>query len=658
MTTEGYRSSRVFTTERLKSFAGYLAMPSIYDAMHFFLPSFCPKSSRIVKIDSRRWELWSPNSERSTFYPGLRSMELDLENPVDKGMMHCDGHLGRFDPTVSPQHFDPQQPWLGFVRREGNDSYPEYTSLINVWQPVSLPNRGYLKPTYLASLVRRLESVAERVEGWKVLNDLRPELWANRPSFPTPVYLENLGNATSFDNAVISLARAQRGIKYMSAWCRMAHSIMTDAGTTPSSVPSAEESLMGVWLNNCEEKDGLWLLKSKVPCYIIHTIELSSEVERIRRINPHHPNFTNSTPAAKLNANTYAFDLAVLSDGGKLNDVSTDYAILPVWHSTPLMRADRLRASPTLQGYADGEYKDPRYHPPTDSAPQDIHEEDGKIIPPPVAGVTPGRSWSTWVEDFTDDHERCMIKVGRRNGGSDGGKVYYDRENLRHLYFDEHPFVPPNYEADRLIFGQPAPAMLYFETVNNQSKVKRRPSQWVYKSETPSHGTIGRYFVLRRAEGPSQPLPAPKAQESFDSDSDVEVDIRSRSGSPTREPHIVDVPTEPRTTEVPVMTVPDVPLNAYKPRDRQTSTPPIETGPSRSRSTSRSWIAPRSRRSPSPNPSLPRGRSRNESSHFNHRPEHAYRGSSRSLSPHSAPPPRPHYRRADRHWSPSPQRSR
>jgi len=144
MTSDNYRSRRVFTTERLKSFAGYLAAPSIYDAMHFFLPSFRLKSSRVVKIDDRQWELWSPNSERSMFYPGRRSKELDLEDPAGKGLMRCDGHLGRFDPTVSPQHFDPEQPWLGFVRREGNDAHPEYTSLIDVWQPVSLPNRGYL----------------------------------------------------------------------------------------------------------------------------------------------------------------------------------------------------------------------------------------------------------------------------------------------------------------------------------------------------------------------------------------------------------------------------------------------------------------------------------------------------------------------------------
>ena len=630
-------------------------MPSVYDAMHFFLPSFHLKTSRIVKINDRRWELWSPNSERSMFYPGLRSMELDLENPADEGLMRCDRHLGRFDPTVSPQHFDPKQPWLGFIRREGNDSYPEYTSLVDVWQPVSLPNRGYLKPSYIASLVRRLESVAHRVEGWKVLEELRPELWAHRPSFPTPTYLEDLGNATSFDNAVTCLARAQRGIKYMSAWCRMAHSIVTDAKAPPitlSSVPPAEESLMGVWLNNCEEKDGLWLLKWKVPCYIVHTIELSSEIERTRRINPHHPNFANSTPAAKLNSTTYAFDLAVLSEGGKLNDASTDYAILPAWNSTPLMRADRLRASPTRQGYVDGEYKDPRYHPPTDFAPQNIREEEGKIIPPPVAGVTPGRSWSTWVEDMTDDNEPCMIKVGRRNRDSDDGEVYYDRENLRRLYFTDHPFVPPNYEADPSVFGLPAPAMPYFETINNQGKAKRRPSQWIYKSEQPVRGTVGRNFVPRRAEGPSQPLLTSNAQKFTDSGSDEEIDLRSRSSvSPTLEPGAADVPR---------MIIPNtsgLPLNAYKTHDRQASTPPIENRPSRGRSTSRSWNAPRPRRSPSPALSLPRGRSRNESAYFNHLPERAYRRSSRSLSPHSAPRPRAHYRQTDRHWSPSPQRS-
>jgi len=102
--------------------------------------------------------------------------------------------------------------------------------------------------------------VVERVEGWKVLDDLRPELWTRRPSFPTPAFLGDLRNATSFDDAVTRLARAQRGIKYMSAWCRMACSIVTDSKAPPvtlSSVPPADQYLMGVWLNNCEEKDGL-----------------------------------------------------------------------------------------------------------------------------------------------------------------------------------------------------------------------------------------------------------------------------------------------------------------------------------------------------------------------------------------------------------------
>lgn len=192
MTSDILQSSRVFVAERLKSFAGYLAMPSIYDAMHFFLPPFCVRSLRLVKINDRRWELWSPNSERLEFYPGLRSMELDLENPMDKGLMRCDGHLGRFDPTVSPQHFDPAQPWLGFIRREGKDSHPEYACLMDVWQPVDLPNQGFLKPVYIDSLVQSLESVSHRVEGWTVVEGLRPELWALRPSFLTTTSLKEL----------------------------------------------------------------------------------------------------------------------------------------------------------------------------------------------------------------------------------------------------------------------------------------------------------------------------------------------------------------------------------------------------------------------------------------------------------------------------------
>ncbi|PPQ82017.1 hypothetical protein CVT26_004352 [Gymnopilus dilepis] len=57
------------------------------------------------------------------------------------------------------------------------------------------------------------------------------------------------------------MSRAQRGIKFMSAWCRMAQ-ILKHEKKGPDfpydSIPPASTSLMGVWLNGCKEEHGLW----------------------------------------------------------------------------------------------------------------------------------------------------------------------------------------------------------------------------------------------------------------------------------------------------------------------------------------------------------------------------------------------------------------
>ncbi|KAF9547921.1 hypothetical protein CPC08DRAFT_648601, partial [Agrocybe pediades] len=104
-----------FKLNRLMSFAGYTLPPVVLDAMLFYLPCFALCAYRVVECFSRVWEIWSPNDHRSAFYPGVRDTNVKLGLSLPAGMRRCDGHLGRFDPTVSPQAYDKSKPWLGFV---------------------------------------------------------------------------------------------------------------------------------------------------------------------------------------------------------------------------------------------------------------------------------------------------------------------------------------------------------------------------------------------------------------------------------------------------------------------------------------------------------------------------------------------------------------
>ena len=59
---------------------------------------------------------------------------------VDPTKQRFDRHLGHFDPTKSPQQYDPH-PWLAFMRRERVSPVKiEHTPLWAAW--VSLPPQG------------------------------------------------------------------------------------------------------------------------------------------------------------------------------------------------------------------------------------------------------------------------------------------------------------------------------------------------------------------------------------------------------------------------------------------------------------------------------------------------------------------------------------
>ena len=42
-------------------------------------------------------------------------------------------------------------------------------------------------------------------------------------------------------------------------------------------VYDADETVMGAWINGTSEADGRWLLKLRIPCYIVH--ELDTEMD-------------------------------------------------------------------------------------------------------------------------------------------------------------------------------------------------------------------------------------------------------------------------------------------------------------------------------------------------------------------------------------------
>ncbi|KAF8221544.1 hypothetical protein L208DRAFT_1327307, partial [Tricholoma matsutake] len=96
-------NSHFFPTPRLLSIHGYDHLPLVDDTLHFKLPQFHQHSGRLVASGHHVWELWSPNSSQAAFYPGVPPADFELSCCSDEMQRRYNGHLSRYDPTVSPQ---------------------------------------------------------------------------------------------------------------------------------------------------------------------------------------------------------------------------------------------------------------------------------------------------------------------------------------------------------------------------------------------------------------------------------------------------------------------------------------------------------------------------------------------------------------------------
>lgn len=143
-----------FLSKRLLAMTGYSVNPMTFDAMLFYLPPFSSITSRVVRVQDKMWELWTPNSACHAFYPGLSDGETVLGTELPPTSRQSDGHLGRFDYSLNAQHFDKWRPWLGFMKKKQFDSSLENVSLTEVWEPLTPPNFGRFQSSFigLASL--------------------------------------------------------------------------------------------------------------------------------------------------------------------------------------------------------------------------------------------------------------------------------------------------------------------------------------------------------------------------------------------------------------------------------------------------------------------------------------------------------------------------
>jgi len=135
--------SHCYATKRRYSIFGYYDMPTVNDAMTFMLPPFPNLHTCLVTSGSKTWQLWSPNSSLKAFYPRIHAPGFEVRMEDKEERRRFDGHLGRFDPMKSLQHYDSHRLWLGFVHRDyTTSSQIEHILSFLAWESLP-PHNGF-----------------------------------------------------------------------------------------------------------------------------------------------------------------------------------------------------------------------------------------------------------------------------------------------------------------------------------------------------------------------------------------------------------------------------------------------------------------------------------------------------------------------------------
>ncbi|KAJ7851691.1 hypothetical protein B0H13DRAFT_2359926 [Mycena leptocephala] len=273
--------TRVYSTPRLHSFHGYEAPPLVDDGFVWKLPNGGRYFGREVQSGGKRYELWSPNSLQTSYFPGVRPRASRLVIGSTKAQRRADGQLGRFDPTVSAQSFDTRRPWLAFLpspRVEVDDEDAAYTLVLESWESEADSGfRGRLNPFFVQRLVDANSKADEAMESRSRVRHSRPLLWSDRPQEPWRTSVEALKSVQRFEDAVDLVREAQRGILEKRAWVKMAAAWIQEGGSLETLkkgvVVPANDDFMGAWIHEITELDLYFLLtKAAVPCFFVHEL--------------------------------------------------------------------------------------------------------------------------------------------------------------------------------------------------------------------------------------------------------------------------------------------------------------------------------------------------------------------------------------------------
>ncbi|KAJ7440084.1 hypothetical protein B0H11DRAFT_1933972 [Mycena galericulata] len=213
------------------NFDGYETEPLVDPSFVHAIPQI-HTCDRIIAVSGRLFEISSPNSHQHPYYPGpLPPMPDSVGDPFPSDTeRRFDGHIGPGDPTLSPQCYNPAEPYLPFIRRDPGDvDFPEtpYVKVYDVW--IAEPDAlwGRLDDDFVGLFKQENEGLNKRIQAIKASSSSRfrniPRVLVDAPIYPPDSQqVECLRKIRNYDDAVDHVRRLQRLFLKKKAWLDMA----------------------------------------------------------------------------------------------------------------------------------------------------------------------------------------------------------------------------------------------------------------------------------------------------------------------------------------------------------------------------------------------------------------------------------------------------
>lgn len=578
--------TRVFAEPRLSSLQGYKMLPHVIDGLDIPLPASTMYTGRLVRVGSKVWEVWSPNSKRSPFYPGKAVNSYVYGKTGRPGEKRVDGHLGRFDHTVSPQVAGP--PWWSLIsrqvrRKKSGTKLPEFDAVHARWinEPGAGRDKGRLGEEFVSQLIERNGWADEAINEKAGLTKVNENAWVERPLYPTRASLIRLEGTISYGLAVDLVTEAQRGIKEKVAWLdwaeRYSRRPRAKEGAETHLVLPADDRYMGRWVNGLDGALLLWLLEERIPCFVIHALTDDEMLSFMHSDTIFLPGFLTRSEAEDLAEENNEYEVIAkrnqcVAQGTETPSYIDEQAPVSVEREQAARTFSRNSGWVGAPGVNVEEYILPEveesfqsYTPPLplpsifELSPPEVREIYPDRVPwivPPTLRLTDAdeKGWSKWESEIDDDGRDCVSLRGKRFDLD--GTVYYDRSLKRQIAMDPPEMVPG--VVNEIDFGFPGPNIQYRSRTSNGWRDEKR-SDWLYFRKYPNPSI------------PSREPPVPKEEQLPLRNREV-VAVPACPSTPTEE-HGHD--ENPRASPVPSVRMQSPEARTPPPTNSRPSTPTV-----------------------------------------------------------------------------------